>query len=382
MLLLPLVLAAGLGAAAKAAPPAPAQSPPPAPAMPAAGAGPTVPPTAEEIAAAVFRIEVFHSSDDLATPWRLGKPRSSTGTGFAIPGGRIFTNAHVVSGAKQVLIKRQGTAAPVPADVEFIAHDSDLALLKPHVASALDGVRPIELGALPKLRSQVVTYGFPLGGHELSSTAGIVSRIEFRHYAHTTLDDHLTVQTDAAINPGNSGGPVVQDGKAVGVAFQGIKDASNVGYFIPRPVIDRFLADMAPRRQCPRPGHRRRARPGRGLRRPPCRCAAARARAQGRLHRGVPLGRRARLRPGRRARHLLGWQDRQAGTGHRLARAQAVPRARHGQGHLPRLHAARLRVAAPVQPRAPRRARPGPPIRRARDECPPGRAGSRPARAG
>ena len=32
----------------------------------------------------------------------------------------------------------------------------------------------------------------------------------------------MAVQTDAAINPGNSGGPVIQDDKAVGVAFQGI----------------------------------------------------------------------------------------------------------------------------------------------------------------
>ncbi|MBI5545946.1 MAG: hypothetical protein HY901_18810 [Deltaproteobacteria bacterium] len=53
-----------------------------------------------------------------ATPWRLSGSRSSSGTGFAIPGGRILTNAHVIIGAKQVLIKHQGTATPVPADIE------------------------------------------------------------------------------------------------------------------------------------------------------------------------------------------------------------------------------------------------------------------------
>jgi len=54
------------------------------------------------------------------------------------------------------------------------------------------------------------------------------------------------VQIDAAINPGNSGGPVLQEGKVVGVAFQGYSGAvaQNVGYMIPTPVIRRFLKDI------------------------------------------------------------------------------------------------------------------------------------------
>jgi len=78
-------------------------------------------------------------------------------------------------------------------------------------------------------------------------TRGIVSRIDFRPYAHSGIDSHLTIQIDAAINPGNSGGPVLQEGKVVGVAFQGFSGdvAQNVGYMIPTPVIRRFLADIA-----------------------------------------------------------------------------------------------------------------------------------------
>jgi hypothetical protein len=50
------------------------------------------------------------------------------------------------------------------------------------------------------------------------------------------VDSHLVVQTDAAINPGNSGGPVVQDGRVVGVAFQGYPGFDTMGFFIPVPV--------------------------------------------------------------------------------------------------------------------------------------------------
>jgi hypothetical protein len=60
----------------------------------------------------------------------------------------------------------------------------------------------------------------------------------------TLADSHLVIQIDAAINPGNSGGPVVQDGKVVGVAFQGNTQADNVGYIIPTPVVNRFLKDI------------------------------------------------------------------------------------------------------------------------------------------
>jgi S1-C subfamily serine protease len=55
------------------------------------------------------------------------------------------------------------------------------------------------------------------------------------------------LQIDAAINPCNSCGPVLQDGKVVGVAFQGYSGdvAQNVGYMIPTPVTNRFLRDIA-----------------------------------------------------------------------------------------------------------------------------------------
>jgi hypothetical protein len=69
--------------------------------------------------------------------------------------------------------------------------------------------------------------------------------VESRGYVHTGVDAHLVVQTDAAINPGNSGGPVVQDGRVVGVAFQGYPGFDNMGFFIPVPVVRHFLGDAA-----------------------------------------------------------------------------------------------------------------------------------------
>jgi hypothetical protein len=89
----------------------------------------------------------------------------------------------------------------------------------------------------------VRTYGFPAGGDKISRTEGVVSRVQFITYLHSGVDNHLGIQTDSAINPGNSGGPVIQDGKVVGVAFQTNTRLSGVGFFIPTPVIKRFLRD-------------------------------------------------------------------------------------------------------------------------------------------
>jgi S1-C subfamily serine protease len=200
---------------------------------------------AAEVGDSVLRIEVFHSRYDWANPWRSVPGQTVAGTGFVIGDGRILTNAHVVSDAHQITVKRPDVAEPAVATVEVIGHDCDLAILRVADKSFLKGVRGLKLGDdVPLLRSQVITYGYPEGGTEVSNTAGIVSRVEFQPYVHSGTDWHLAVQTDAAINPGNSGGPVLQDGKVVGVAFQSLSAKQSIGYFIPIPVIRHFLADL------------------------------------------------------------------------------------------------------------------------------------------
>jgi hypothetical protein len=81
----------------------------------------------------------------------------------------------------------------------------------------------------------------------MSVTTGIVSRVDFQLYTHSSVDQHLAIQISAQINPGNSGGPVMQDAKVVGVAFQGYSGdvAQGVAYMIPTPVIKRFLQDIS-----------------------------------------------------------------------------------------------------------------------------------------
>lgn len=195
----------------------------------------------------MVRIATTAQQPDYATPWNPGGVERGVGAGFIIDGNRILTNAHVVSNGTFISVVKEGDPTLWPARVLFIAHDCDLALLEVYDKAAFfKGTKPLQFGGIPALESSVSVYGYPIGGDRLSVTRGIVSRVDFQPYSHSEVDSHLAIQIDAAINPGNSGGPVMQDGKVVGVAFQGFSGAvaQNVGYMIPTPVIRRFLKDI------------------------------------------------------------------------------------------------------------------------------------------
>jgi len=199
---------------------------------------------ADNIEDSVIKIFCASQSYIYNQPWKNTNISSGRGTGFIISDNRIITNAHVVSDAKYIEVQKFNGSGKYIAKVEFIAHGSDLAILKAIDPTFYKNLKPLSFGDLPKLNTEVTTYGYPLGGNQLSVTRGVVSRIEMHTYSHSGIEQHMTIQTDAAINPGNSGGPVIQNGKVAGIAFQGLSAAENVGYLIPSIVVQQFLDDI------------------------------------------------------------------------------------------------------------------------------------------
>ena len=193
--------------------------------------------------AAVVKVYVAAIDRDLWAPWRPGTTDSRTGSGALVAQGLVLTAAHVVEDATFVQVRRNGGARKVTAQVLFVSHAADLALL--HVADPAfsEGVTPLELGTLPKVQGEVEAYGFPNGGETLSITRGVVARVETWKYVHSG-EELLSFQMDAAIDPGSSGGPVVAGGRIAGVAMQGFKDSA-IGSAVPVPVIRQFLEDVA-----------------------------------------------------------------------------------------------------------------------------------------
>jgi S1-C subfamily serine protease len=194
----------------------------------------------------VFKITVTSEEPDYRQPWKKNNAGTSTGSGFYIGERRIMTNAHVIASGRFITVQRDGDVTPIPAEVKFVGHDCDLAILEVEDEKLLKGIRPLPFGEVPSLQSPVSTLGYPRGGEQISITEGVVSRISFRPYVHPGGESsHFLIQVDSAINAGNSGGPVMQGDSVVGVAFQAYTTAENTGYIIPVPVIKRFLADTA-----------------------------------------------------------------------------------------------------------------------------------------
>lgn len=200
-----------------------------------------------EIRKSLVRVSVTSQEANYRVPWMPGSVNSGTGAGFVIEGNRIVTNAHVVSNARFISIDRENDPKRYIAKVLHVAHDCDLAVLTVVDPAFFKNTVALPFtDEIPQIESSVSVYGYPIGGNRLSVTTGVVSRVDFQTYSHSAADAHLSIQTNAAINPGNSGGPVVQDGKVVGVAFQGYGGsvAQNVGYMIPVSVVKRFLKDI------------------------------------------------------------------------------------------------------------------------------------------
>ncbi len=223
------------------------------PVVPAAVAAPDVKPgdAAMDVEAAlrksVINIKVRQESRDPMTPWKRESPQQFGGSGVVIARGKILTNAHVVEQASEILLETNQTTLPIQAELVGIDKTRDLALLSTSDEAFLDAHPPIPiLDGLPKEGARVVVMGYPLGGEQLSTTSGVISRIEWADIGMSS-ETGMRVQVDAAINFGNSGGPAFVDGKVAGLAFSGMDNAmaDNIAYLLATEEIKRFLDEVA-----------------------------------------------------------------------------------------------------------------------------------------
>jgi S1-C subfamily serine protease len=166
------------------------------------------------------------------------QPGEATGSGFVLNSdGYIATNAHVVSGAKDVQVSF-GKSNPVPAKVVGKDLSTDLAVIK--VDPSKVKLTPLTLGDSSTLRvgDPVVAIGNPFGFDD-TVTTGIVSALGREIQAPNNFSIDHTIQTDAAINPGNSGGPLLdQHGRVIGINSQiatggTSKGSVGIGFAIP-----------------------------------------------------------------------------------------------------------------------------------------------------
>jgi serine protease Do len=170
-----------------------------------------------------------------------GKQIGSLGSGLAVSGRLVLTNAHVVAEAREVLVV---TAAGDEREATVVGVDAplDIALLRideegdPLPAAPLGDSTTLAVG------DWVVAVGHPFG-LEHTVTAGIVSAKgrSARDLGAASFYQSF-IQTDASINPGNSGGPLVDlGGRVVGINTAVDLRGAGIGYAIPIDMVKQVL---------------------------------------------------------------------------------------------------------------------------------------------
>ncbi|WP_188093739.1 S1C family serine protease [Sulfurimonas xiamenensis] len=192
----------------------------------------------------IVKIHTSTSTADYKYPWQTSKIFRYVGSGAIIDGNRILTSAHVVSGAKFLEVQKENDPKKYIANVKYISHQADLAIVEVQDAGFFKGTKPLKLNENVKPRDEITVLGYPLGGQSISTTTGVISRIEYTSYVWSA-EQLLAIQVDAAINSGNSGGPAIdKNGDIVGISMMSLKNASNISYIVPSVIINTFLTDV------------------------------------------------------------------------------------------------------------------------------------------
>lgn len=155
---------------------------------------------------------------------------SVTGSGFAFGPNKVLTNAHVVAGVAEPIVRVRVGDDGLPATVVYFDSQTDVAVLD---VPGLDA-RPLQFSSDPaQSGDSAVVAGFPEGGPfraEPSRVRTVVTARGDDIYGSAGVDREVYVVRGTVL-PGNSGGPLLDlDGRVLGMVFGSDEQLASVGY--------------------------------------------------------------------------------------------------------------------------------------------------------
>ena len=157
----------------------------------------------------------------------------SSGSGIVITkNGYIATNAHVIAGAKDIVVTLTD-GSEYKATIKGSDTRTDIAVLQINAGD----LKVAEFGDsdMAELGERVVAIGNP-GGLSGSLSQGVISGTNRQIAISSSGETMNLLQTDAAINPGNSGGALINRfGQIIGICSAKISalDYEGIGFAIP-----------------------------------------------------------------------------------------------------------------------------------------------------
>ncbi len=191
----------------------------------------------------VVRVNVTNQPWDFLRPWGKRPPYSRRAIGAVLPGGRVIVTAEMVANATFLELESPEGGAKVPATIEVVDYEANLALLKTDDAEFLKEYQPLEITPA-QIGDNLAIWQLEATG-TLLVTPGTLTSIEASRYpiSDTPL---LVYRVTANLQFRDSSFtvPVARDGKLVGILMRFDNNSKNTE-LVPTPVIEHFLKDAA-----------------------------------------------------------------------------------------------------------------------------------------
>jgi S1-C subfamily serine protease len=169
-----------------------------------------------------------------------------TGSGFAIEPELIVTNAHVVAGVEDLVVRVRPRQTAQRARVVYFDPNTDIALVRTQGLNA----RPVRLAqtSLESGQSAVVT-GFPRGERFEAQSVRVRTRVDARGesiYGDPGVERDVYVLR-GSVEQGNSGGPLTDEfGEVFGMVFAAGVDEQDAAYALTTAEIREALRAAGP----------------------------------------------------------------------------------------------------------------------------------------
>jgi hypothetical protein len=202
-------------------------------------------PTAAKVPAqlSIVRVNVTNQPWDFLRPWGKRAPFSRRAIGAVLPGGKVLVTAELVGNSTFLEFESPEGGAKVPATVDVVDYDANLALLKTEDADFLKAYKPLEL-TTAHVGDNLSIWQLEATG-TLLVTPGTMTSAEVSRYPIADLP-LLVYRLTANLQFRDSSFtmPVVREGKLAGILMRFDNNSKNTE-LVPTPVIQHFLKDAA-----------------------------------------------------------------------------------------------------------------------------------------
>lgn len=202
----------------------------------------------------VVRVNVTDQPYDFGKPWAKRNPFSRRGIGAVLPNNRVLVTGEMIANHSYIEFESPEGGRRVPAEVEAVDYEANLALLKTDEADFLKPYVPLEL--------TVATVGDSVNVWQLENTGNLLvtrGTMTTAELARYPIDDStfMVYRVTSSLQARDSSYtmPLVKEGKLIGILSRFDTTSSNADV-VPTPVIEHFLRDVAhpPYKGFPRAG--------------------------------------------------------------------------------------------------------------------------------